>query len=99
LQNIRRKKKFSPIDDEMHDPSLQPDRAAEINSELEATLKALQTLPEIDRTVLIMRAQDELSYEEIARTTGLSISAVKVKVFRTRAKLNSLILSQKGTRS
>ncbi len=95
LQNKRKKKKFAPIDEKMPDPSLQPDKAAEVRSDLEATLKALQTLPEIDRTVLIMRAQDDLSYEEIARSTGLSVSAVKVKVFRTRAKLNSLIPSRR----
>ncbi len=95
LQNKRKNKKFAPIDEEMLDPSLQPDKAAEVRSDLEVTLKALQTLPEIDRTVLIMRAQDDLSYEEIARSTGLSVSAVKVKVFRTRAKLNSLIPSRR----
>ena len=96
LQNRRNKKKFAPIDEAMQDASLQPDKAAEVRSDLEVTLKALQTLPEIDRTVLIMRAQDELSYEEIARSTGLSVSAVKVKVFRARAKLNALTSSRRG---
>ena len=96
LQNKRKKKKFAPIDEAIQDTSLQPDKAAEVRSDLEVTLKALQTLPEIDRTVLIMRAQDELSYEEIARSTGLSVSAVKVKVFRARAKLNALTSSRRG---
>ncbi len=96
LHNTRGRKKFAPIDDGMPDTSLQPDAAAEVRSELEATMKALQALPEIDRTILIMRAQDELSYEEIARSTGLTTSAVKVKVFRARVKLNLLISSRKG---
>jgi len=96
LQNKRNKKKFTAIDEAMQDTSFQPDKAAEVRSDLEETLKAMQTLPEIDRTVLIMRAQDELSYEEIARSTGLSVSAVKVKVFRARAKLNFLMSSTKG---
>ncbi len=96
LQNKRKKKKFAPIDEAMQDTALQPDKASEVHSDLEETLRALRTLPEIDRTVLIMRAQDELSYEEIARSTGLSVSAVKVKVFRARAKLNSLIPSRRG---
>jgi DNA-directed RNA polymerase specialized sigma24 family protein len=43
-----------------------------------------------------MRTEDELSYEEISRSTGLSISAVKVKVFRARAKLYSHIKEQRG---
>jgi RNA polymerase sigma factor (sigma-70 family) len=53
-------------------------------------LKALATLPELDRTVLIMRAKEELSHEEIAAATGLSIAAVKVRLFRARAKLSAL---------
>lgn len=91
LQNKRKKRKISSIDEKMRDASLQPDTAAEIRSDLEITMKALHTLPEIDRAVLIMRAQDELSCEEISRATGLSIATVKVKFFRTRAKLNSFI--------
>jgi RNA polymerase sigma factor (sigma-70 family) len=47
-------------------------------------------LPELDRTILIMRAKEELSHEEIAAATGLSIAAVKVRLFRARAKLSAL---------
>jgi RNA polymerase sigma-70 factor (ECF subfamily) len=96
LQSKRKKKKFFPLEEEMRDTALQPDQAAEVHSELEEVMKALQTLSEIDRTVLIMRTEDKLSYEEIVRSTGLSISAVKVKVFRARAKLYSLIKEQRG---
>jgi RNA polymerase sigma factor, sigma-70 family len=90
LQNRRRTKRLTSLDVEMRDPAMQPDRAAEVRSELDEALKALQTLPEIDRAVLIMRVQDELSYEDIARSVGLSVTAVKVKVFRARAKIHSL---------
>jgi RNA polymerase sigma-70 factor (ECF subfamily) len=96
LQSKRKKKRFFPLEEEMRDAALRPDQAAEVRSELDEVLKALQTLSEIDRTVLIMRTEDELSYEEISRSTGLSISAVKVKVFRARAKLYSLIKEQRG---
>jgi len=48
--------------------------------------------------VLILRAEEGLSYEEIARTTGLTVVAAKVKVFRARAKLVSL-LSKTTTRN
>jgi DNA-directed RNA polymerase specialized sigma24 family protein len=37
-----------------------------------------------------MRAQDGMSYEEIAGALGLSLVAVKVKVHRARLKLSSL---------
>ena len=50
-------------------------------------LAALQQLPEIDRTVLLMRALDEMPYEEIAATLGISVVTAKVKVHRARLKL------------
>lgn len=93
LQNNRRKKRLTSLDETMRDTTMQPDRVAEVRSELDEALKALQTLPEIDRTVLIMRVEDELSYEDIARSVGLSVAAVKVKVFRARAKIHSLTKS------
>jgi RNA polymerase sigma-70 factor (ECF subfamily) len=50
-------------------------------------LAALQQLPEIDRTVLLMRAFDEMPYEEIAETLGIPVASAKVKVHRARLKL------------
>jgi RNA polymerase sigma-70 factor, ECF subfamily len=89
LQQQRKKKRFSQITEENAGTTQQTEQLTEDRSELEQTLTALDTLSEIDRTVLIMRAQDELPYDEIATATGLSISAVKVKIFRARAKLAS----------
>jgi len=96
LQTKRKKGLFSPLNDDAADEIILPDRNAEIRSELEVTLQAMQSLSEIDRTILIMRAQDELSYEEIAQATGLSLSSVKVKLFRAREKLYSQLTLQKG---
>lgn len=90
LQQRRMKKRFSPITDENAGTTDQTVHLTEHQSEIEQTMAALDTLSEIDRTVLIMRAQDELPYDEIAAATGLSISTVKVKIFRSRAKLASM---------
>ena len=90
LHSKRRKKKMTSLDETIRDTALQPDTVAEVRSELDEALKALQTLPEIDRTVFIMRVEEELSYEDIAIAVGLSITAVKVKVFRARAKIYAL---------
>lgn len=96
LKLQRRKKWTAPMTDEMPDTSRRPDEIAEVQVELEETMKAIQSLSEIDRTVLIMRAQDEMSYEEIASITGLSLSAVKVKVFRARKQLYSMVSHRGG---
>ncbi|MGH9730620.1 MAG: RNA polymerase sigma factor, partial [Candidatus Acidiferrales bacterium] len=50
-------------------------------------LAALQELPEVDRTILLMRALDEMPYEEIAETLGIPVVTAKVKVHRARLKL------------
>jgi RNA polymerase sigma-70 factor, ECF subfamily len=59
----------------------------ELSAEVRAVLAALQQLPEMDRTVLLMRALDEMPYEEIAETLGIPVVTAKVKVHRARLKL------------
>jgi len=50
-------------------------------------LAALQTLAEIDRAALLLRALEDMPYEEIARTLGISLASAKVKVHRARLML------------
>ncbi len=59
----------------------------EIKSRLEVTKRALQNLSVAERSVIIMRSFENMSYTEIARAMGLSLSAVKVKIHRARTKL------------
>ena len=91
LQRERRTRRQVPLDSSMPDPTPGPDQIAEQRSDIQAVLTALQELAEIDRAALIMRVQDELPYEEIARSLGISLPAAKVKVHRARLKLASLI--------
>jgi RNA polymerase sigma-70 factor, ECF subfamily len=58
-------------------------------SELAAMLARLQTLAEIDRAALLMRAFHDLPYEEIAVALGISVSSAKVKVHRARNLLTA----------
>jgi RNA polymerase sigma-70 factor (ECF subfamily) len=91
-------KRHTSLNETMPDTAIALETRTELQSELQLTLEAMQQLPEIDRTVLILRAEEGLSYEEIARTTGLTVVAAKVKVFRARVKLISL-LSKTTTRN
>ena len=65
------------------------DRTVETNLSLQSTMQFLQTLPEIDRAALLMHIQEDLSYEEISKVLGISLVAARVKVHRTRLKLNA----------
>lgn len=53
--------------------------------------QAFEKLEETDRAVLTLFYQDELNVKEIASATGLSISNVKVKLFRGRKKLTGFL--------
>jgi RNA polymerase sigma-70 factor (ECF subfamily) len=49
--------------------------------------EALAELPEIQRTAILLCRQDELSYEEIAKILGCSLSATKSVIHRGRETL------------
>jgi RNA polymerase sigma-70 factor (ECF subfamily) len=53
--------------------------------------KALETLPENLRMVLILKEYSELNYKEIGRILGISEGNVKVRVFRARERLAGLL--------
>jgi len=58
-----------------------------VRVELDAVLKALSGLAAADREVLLMRAEAELSYEEIAVLTGGTAEAARVRAHRARKRL------------
>lgn len=86
-----RKSKQGPLEESLLDPAADPFEAAESKDQLEWVLATLQQLAEMDRTVLLLRVQEELSYQEIANTVGLSLAAVKVKIHRTRSRLTQML--------
>ena len=49
--------------------------------------QALQRLPAVDASVVMLFYLKEMSLEEVSQATGLTISAIKVKLFRSRKKL------------
>jgi RNA polymerase sigma-70 factor (ECF subfamily) len=60
--------------------------------ELEAKVReAMERLPETQRTAVLLRRFDELSYAEIAEVMGTTIPAVKSLLARARASLKSFL--------
>ncbi len=90
LQGLRRSGKLSSLsgqEQDFADPRQAPHDSAEQRAELGRVMVDLQRLPEIDRTALLMSAVEEMPYEQIAVTLGLSLGAVKTKIHRARLKL------------
>src|SRR5262249_29197196 len=75
------------LEEHMTDKRIGAQMHMEQTAEVRAVLAALRQLPEMDRTALLMRALDEMPYEEIADTLGIPIVTAKVKVHRARLKL------------
>ena len=83
----RREWRKAPLDESKPDSSIGTHAHLEQKEEVRAVIAALQKLPEIDRTVLLMRALDDMPYEEIAVAMDIPVTTAKVKVHRARAKL------------
>ncbi|MCJ8269714.1 MAG: RNA polymerase sigma factor [Psychrosphaera sp.] len=87
LQGRRKHKEQVELDPELVDPAPNTENIVGDHSELNRVLTKLRALPEIDRTVLFMKAYEGLSYGEISQLLKLSIPSLKVKVHRARMKL------------
>lgn len=66
---------------------LDPERIAWSAQLGERFVGALQSLPETYRTAFVLNRGDGLSYEEVASVLGVTVQAVKSRIFRAREKL------------
>ena len=99
LRHLAHARRQTALDEHAADNRPGPDEVARGQSDLRVVLKALAGLPEIDRAAVLMRADDGLSYDEIAAALGISITAAKVKVHRARLKLAEVLHSGPGLAS
>jgi RNA polymerase sigma-70 factor, ECF subfamily len=91
LLEIRRSSRHVELKDALPARDNEPERHIDQQAAVATVFRALRTLPEVDRAALLMRAQNDMSYEEIAQALQLSLSSVKVKIHRARLKLATLL--------
>jgi RNA polymerase sigma-70 factor (ECF subfamily) len=94
LQGASRERRRAALPEEPIDGKPGPHARTEGKAELHAVLADLQTLPEPDRAALLMRAGEQMRYEEIAAVLRITVGAAKVKVHRARLKLAELRLNR-----
>ncbi len=63
-----------------------PDAGLEREEVASITRSVLDELPEIFRTVLVLREFEEMSYQDMADLLGISIGTVESRLFRARAR-------------
>ena len=83
----RRAAVHTGLDDNLPDTRITAEEQMLLSQEVREVLMALQQLPEIDRAVLLLRALDDMSYEDIAETVGIQVVDARVRVHRARVKL------------
>jgi RNA polymerase sigma factor (sigma-70 family) len=67
--------------------------AEEKNNDLNEVLhRALETLPPVQRSVILLRDYEGYQYKEIGEITGLSEAQVKTYIFRGRAALRNYLV-------
>ncbi len=58
------------------------------------TQEVLEELPEIFRTVLVLREYEDMAYQDIADLLGISIGTVESRLFRARARFKERLLQR-----
>jgi len=85
--HIRREVRNTVLDEGVPSEDRRVDEGIDARAALARVLEASAKLSAIDRAVFFERVLEERPYQEIARRNGLSVAAVKVKVYRARLKL------------
>lgn len=75
------------VEYELPDTSYRPDRHIQEDQRRELIQEAINELPPKYYKVIVMRHQQEKSYDEIARELDLPLGTVKAHIFRARALL------------
>jgi RNA polymerase sigma factor (sigma-70 family) len=85
IRKDKRQVDFTSVSDDTYSHTLQYTDLNEVLHE------AIERLPEIQRSVLLLRDYEGYSYNEIAEITGLNESQVKVYIYRGRMFLKNFI--------
>lgn len=91
LDILKKEKRVTALDGESEQAHTheQPEQYSDISEVLE---DALKRLPDIQRTVIMLRDYEGYSYEEIGEITELTASQVKVYIYRGRISLKQYLV-------
>jgi RNA polymerase sigma-70 factor (ECF subfamily) len=82
--------------DELTEHARNPEQRME-DAEVQASVEAaLRELPEMERAVLVLYHQEEVSYEGIAAALGLPINTVRTHLHRGRKRLSEVLRGGRG---
>ncbi len=97
LNRVKREKRMTSLDALVEKgatfstPQPGPEAVTLSRERGEAIQRALLTLSETDRSILLLTSQEKLAHREISQILEISVAAVKVRVFRARQRLASAL--------
>ncbi len=89
--------KEGSVEFELPDATYRPDRHIVADQRRQLIQDAIDALPEKYHKVIVMRHQQEKSYEEIARELDLPLGTVKAHIFRARELLNKFLRDKRSS--
>ena len=72
-------------------PDPPPDETFSRNEKMQKLEKGIAALPEHYRIMLVLRHQEDLSYEEIADSLSIPLGTVKARIHRAREMLKTIL--------
>ncbi len=88
IDSIRKEKRKLEYENRFDSANVDNSQYSDLNEILH---QALETLPEIQKTVILLRDYEGYSYEEIGEICKLNESQVKVYIYRARVGLKNYI--------
>jgi len=91
FDHIRKTRPDIAYEEEEHGAVADQEHVYQTQQELKEVLAALQQLDDEERDILSLLASSGLPYREIAQITGNSEANIKIKIHRSRIKLNKIL--------
>lgn len=88
VDNVRKGQRSTRMEEHHEDLRWTDQGQPDLKEVLDA---ALATLPDVQRSVVLLRDLEGYAYEEIAELTGLNLTQVKVYIYRGRTALKEFI--------
>lgn len=89
--------KEGEMDYQVPDTTYRPDQHIVDDQRKELIQEAIDSLPPKYYRVIVLRHQQEKSYQEIADELDLPLGTVKAHIFRARERLNKYLRDKRGT--
>ncbi|MGH3090355.1 MAG: RNA polymerase sigma factor [Rubrobacteraceae bacterium] len=92
IDTLRRRREMVEYNQEIHGEASSGPETAAMDAERRASVReAMESLPETYQVPLMLRYNEEMSYAEIAEVLGITVPAVKSRLFRARNMVGELL--------